>query len=69
MSFDKAIQYGKTKRKQYKKLAPRIDKTCRCHGSCEYCQRNRMYQINKEKDRTNMLIKEYKTNCEDVSLE
>ena len=59
MSFDKAIKHGKTKRKQYRDLARRIDKTCRCHGSCEFCQGNRMYRTNKEKDRTDISVKEY----------
>lgn len=24
-----------------------IDKTCRCHGSCDWCKANRLYSINK----------------------
>lgn len=59
MSFDKAIEYGKTHRKQYRDRARRIDRTCRCHGSCEFCQSNRMYRTNKEKDRTDISVREY----------
>lgn len=43
MSLDKAIEYGKEKRKPYKG-AKAIDRTCRNHGSCEWCKRNRLYR-------------------------
>ena len=43
MSLDKAIGHGKEKRKPYKG-AKAIDCTCRNHGSCEWCKRNRLYQ-------------------------
>jgi len=26
----------------------RFDSTCRCHGTCEYCRDNRLYQSNKQ---------------------
>ena len=26
----------------------RIDKSCRCHGSCDWCRDNRQYQSNKK---------------------
>lgn len=29
--------------------AKKVDKTCRNHGSCPYCQQNRLYQVRKEK--------------------
>ena len=46
MSLDKAIAHGKEKRKQYRK--PKLlDKTCRNHGSCAYCQCNRMFSTEK----------------------
>lgn len=41
MSLDKAIQYGKEKRRQYRG-AKAIDRTCRCNGTCEYCRGNRL---------------------------
>lgn len=43
MSLDKAIEHGKEKRKPYKG-AKAIDRTCRNHGSCEWCRSNRLYQ-------------------------
>lgn len=32
---------SRTRRKPYTK-SKRFDKTCRCHGSCSYCRRNRL---------------------------
>lgn len=43
MGLDKAIEHGKEKRKPYKG-AKAIDCTCRNHGSCEWCNGNRIYQ-------------------------
>lgn len=43
MSFDKAIEYGKEKRKPYKG-AKAIDCTCRNYGNCEWCKGNRLYR-------------------------
>ena len=36
MSLDKAIEFGKEKRKQYRK-SKAFDRTCRNHGSCPWC--------------------------------
>lgn len=47
MSLDKAIESGKEHREPYRG-AKRIDRTCRNHGSCEWCKGNRMHQIYKE---------------------
>lgn len=41
---DKAIKYGKEKRKSYRG-AKAVDRSCRNHGSCPYCANNR--QVNK----------------------
>lgn len=46
MSLDKAIKYGKEKRKPYR-TAKAIDSTCRNHGSCKYCENNRLYSSRK----------------------
>lgn len=46
MSLDKAIEHGKEKRKPYKG-AKAIDRTCRNHGSCEWCKGNRTYSKKK----------------------
>ena len=43
MSLDKAIQYGKEKRKPYRK-AKAVDKWCRNHGDCEWCKDNRLHK-------------------------
>lgn len=40
--LDKAIEHGKEKRKPYRG-AKKVDHTCRNHGSCPYCRRNRKF--------------------------
>lgn len=44
MALDKAIKYGKEKRKPYRD-SRRFDHSCRHGGSCSYCYNNR--QVNK----------------------
>lgn len=44
MSLDKAIKYGKEKRKPYKG-AQRYFSSCRNHGSCPWCKRNRLFKF------------------------
>lgn len=44
MSLDKAIEHRKEKRKQYRG-SKAIDKTCRNHGSCQWCERNRTHKF------------------------
>lgn len=41
--LDKAIKYGKEKRKIYRG-SKAIDRSCRNHGSCEFCKENRLYK-------------------------
>lgn len=48
MSLDKSIEHGKDWREPYRR-AKSIDKTCRNHGSCEYCKANRLYSSKKRK--------------------
>lgn len=62
MSLDKAIAHKKEYRKEYQKLCEQIDKSCRCHGGCDYCLGNRMYQYDKEKERTKDEMKEWEQN-------
>ena len=56
MSLDKAIQYGKERRKPYRG-SKSIDRTCRNHGSCGWCAGNRFHnslvkiQAMKEKEK------------------
>jgi len=44
MSFDKAIEHGKEKRKAYRG-SKAIDKTCRNHGGCPWCEENRKHKF------------------------
>lgn len=44
MSLDKAIKYGKEHRKPYYG-SKAIDKTCRNHGSCPWCEENRKHKF------------------------
>lgn len=40
MSLDRAIKSGKEHRKPYRG-SKRADRSCRNHGGCSYCERNR----------------------------
>lgn len=44
MSLDKAITHGKEFRKPYMG-SKRYDKSCRNHGGCPYCERNRKHKF------------------------
>ena len=44
MSLDKAIKHGKEHRKPYSG-AKAVDCTCRNHGSCPWCRRNRLFKF------------------------
>ena len=57
MSLNKAIEHGKEKRKPYKG-AKAIDRTCRNHGSCEWCKSNRLYQQLKMHEATRQALEE-----------
>lgn len=46
MSLDKAIAHGKEHRKPYRG-AKAIDKTCRNHGGCGWCEENRIHKYKK----------------------
>ena len=46
MSLDKAIKYKKEKRKPYTN-AKAVDKSCRNHGNCKWCEDNRTYKNRK----------------------
>lgn len=48
MSLDKAVKYGKEKRKPYRK-AKAVDASCRNHKSCPYCLSNRTHKDVKSK--------------------
>jgi len=42
MGLEKAIKYGKEKRKSYRG-AKAVDRSCRNHGDCPYCANNRRH--------------------------
>lgn len=44
MSLDKAIAHGKEHRKPYRG-SKAIDKTCRNHGGCPWCEENRKHKF------------------------
>lgn len=50
MSLDKAIEHGKEHRHQYHG-AKAVDKSCRNHGTCPYCQGNRKHSSEVRKAR------------------
>jgi hypothetical protein len=46
MALDKAIKYGKEKRRPYRK-SKAFDPSCRNHKSCPYCRGSRTRDVNK----------------------
>ncbi len=48
MSLDKAIEHGKEHRKPYRG-SKSIDKTCRNHGGCQWCEENRKHKFRDKK--------------------
>lgn len=60
MGLEKAIEHGKEKRKIYYG-AKAIDRTCRNHGSCLWCNRNRTHRNSKKEVRQKEQLKEYCT--------
>lgn len=59
MSLDKAIEHGKEKRKQYFG-SKAIDHTCRNHGTCGWCEDDRLYHVKKTEDSMEDRFREYK---------
>lgn len=58
MSLDKAIQHGKERRKPYHG-GKAIDRTCRNHGGCPWCEGNRLYRTKRENERLEEEEKDY----------
>lgn len=50
MSLDKAIENNKEHRKKYYG-AKRIDRSCRNHGGCPWCEENRTYRSRRLKEK------------------
>ena len=44
MALDKAIKYGKEKRKPYRG-SKAVFSSCRNHGGCPWCERNRTHKF------------------------
>lgn len=61
MSLDKAIEYGKEKRRAYRG-AKAVDQTCRNHGSCDWCEENRKYKNIKREEAAEDRRREYESN-------
>jgi hypothetical protein len=57
MSLEKAIRYRKEKRKPYYD-SRRFDWTCKNHGSCDYCERRRLYNRRKTDEWSKLMLKE-----------
>ena len=57
MSLNKAIESGKEHRKKYRH-SKSVSKNCRNHGNCKYCKNNRLYQLNKEKEKIENKLQE-----------
>lgn len=58
MSLNKSIQYGKEHRKPYYG-SKAIDRTCRNHGGCPWCEENRMYKNIKRIQRMDSQLADY----------
>lgn len=58
MSLHKSIKSGKEYRKEYRK-AKAVDPSCRNHGSCPWCEENRLHK-NKKINRLQLEIDYYK---------
>ena len=58
MGLEKAIEHGKEHRKPYRR-AKAVDRTCRNHGSCEWCREGRLHQIRLERQKMENKMEEY----------
>lgn len=58
MSLDKAIEHLKERRRPYKG-AKAVDKTCRNHGSCDWCMSNRLHSSMRKIASAENQIEEY----------
>lgn len=63
MSLDKAIKHHKERRHPYKG-AKAVDKTCRNHGSCDWCMSNRLHNSKSKVASAEGQIKEYQEHRE-----
>ncbi len=61
MALDKAIESGKEHRKFYYG-SKAVDRTCRNHGSCQWCRENRKYKYIKNEKKMLDRLKEWRYN-------
>lgn len=61
MSMDKAIEHGKEHRKPWRgsNRSKNFDKTCRNHGSCDYCKFNRFHTFMKNRAAADDKLREW----------
>lgn len=67
MSNDKAIIYGKEKRKPYRG-GKAIAYSCRNHGDCLYCMSNRTHASNKRLQKMMSMLSNYQTINDEESV-
>ena len=68
MSLDKAIEHGKEHRKPYRGTKA-IDPSCRNHGSCTVCKKNRLHKFRDKKPREEEDMSERTDNIKDLTLD
>ena len=56
--LDKAIKYKKEKRKEYRH-SQRWDRTCRNHGSCKWCEKDRTHKNDKREYGAQELLRDF----------
>lgn len=57
MSLDKGIEHGKERRRPYRH-GKAVDKSCRNHGSCPWCQGNRRHATEMRRQRAEAQMKD-----------
>lgn len=68
MSLDKAVKYKKEKRKSFYR-AQAVDKSCRCHGSCDWCKNNRLHNAKVKEEAIEQQIEDFILNEECIEKE
>jgi excinuclease UvrABC ATPase subunit len=64
MGLEKAIEFGKEKRQEYifeegHGDSRAVDRSCRNHGSCPYCEGNRLYKRHLQEQAADDEIREW----------
>ena len=65
MSLEKGIDHGKEHRKQYYG-SKAIDRTCRNHGTCSWCLKNRTHKNKVREQRLEDMLEEYMEESEET---